>query len=79
MFSGFIFVFFPCGFDVLPVLLDEAMASWGNFCGFFYNSLLIVSKLWDVCLFWSVAPFFTKKNPISFVSLFLSVLVSALR
>jgi hypothetical protein len=56
MVSGFVFVIFPYGFDVLHcVVLDEAMASWENFCCVFcFISLFIVSKLGGgggVCLF----------------------------
>jgi len=49
--SGFIFVVFPCGFDVSPLCL----AGWGNgflgefFLCFFFIILLIVSKLGGVC------------------------------
>ena len=53
LFSGFIFVVFPCGFDVLPLCL----AGGGNgflgecFLCFCFISLLIVAKLGGVCLF----------------------------
>jgi hypothetical protein len=48
LFSGFIFVVFPCSVNVL---LDEATTSWENFsCVFCFISLLTVSKLGDVCV-----------------------------
>jgi hypothetical protein len=48
LFSGFIFVIMFCH----CVLLGEVMASCENFfCVFCFMSLLIVSKLGDVCLF----------------------------
>ena len=48
------------------VLLDEAMASWEDFsCVFCFMSLLIVSKLSGVCLFWSVVPFFASRLVVS--------------
>jgi len=53
LFSGFIFVVFPCRLDVLPLCL----AGGGNgflgecFLCFCFISLLIVAKLGGVCLF----------------------------
>jgi hypothetical protein len=53
-------IFYHC------VLLHEAMTSWENFfCVFCCTSLLIVSKLGDVCLFWGVAPFFASRSAVS--------------
>jgi len=60
LFSHVVLMFWHC---VLP---DAAMASWENFsCVFCFMSLLIVSKLSGVCLFWSVVPFFASRSAVS--------------
>jgi len=60
LFSHVVLMFRHC------VLLDAAMASWENFSwGFCFISLLIVSKLSDACLFWSVVPFFASGSAVS--------------
>jgi hypothetical protein len=61
LFSGFIFVVFRCRFDVLPLCLvgcGDGFLGEFLFCFYCFMNPLIVSKLGDVCLFWSVAPFF---------------------
>ena len=61
LFSHVDFMFCYC------VLFDEAVASWENFsCVFCCISLLIVSKVGVVCLFWSVVPFFANRSAVSF-------------
>jgi hypothetical protein len=52
LFSGLVFVVFPCGFNVWHcVLLDEVMASWENFsCVFLLCKSLNCFKV-GLCLF----------------------------
>jgi len=68
-FMGFFLLFFPCGFDVLPL----CRAGWGNgflgeffLCFFSFTSVLIVSKLGEVCLFGSVVHFLANRSAVSF-------------
>jgi hypothetical protein len=58
LFSGFIFVVFPCSFNILPLCLAGCGKGFlGEFflCFFCFMSLLIVSKLsgvrFEVCFF----------------------------
>jgi hypothetical protein len=43
---GFVFVIFPCGFDVLPLV---EKASWENFCCVLYFTSFIV-LLFTMCM-----------------------------
>ena len=76
LFTGFIFVVFPRGFDVLPLCL----AGWGNgflreffLCFLLYNSLNCFKIGWFfwsvVPIFWSVVPIFSNRSAFSFPSI----------
>jgi len=55
-----------CHITNITLVSHEAMASWENFsCVFCFISLLIVSKLGGVCLFWGVVPFFASRSAVS--------------